>query len=272
MSVMQTIEQLIAEDRGNRGIAALVQPGHLQGAAQALTGAAGVVIVSGFYIPRAGAGETDGPPGAKAIGDALRLLGIEVAYLTDAPNLPLFQALEAEPLYTDWEALQAEWRPTHLLAIERVGRARDGRYYNMRGEDISAHTGPLDAPFLEAPSRGMTTIGIGDGGNEIGMGRVLALVEAHVPQGALIACTVPTDHLIVCGVSNWGAYGLVGALSSLTERELLPSAQEARDAVERIVAAGAVDGQTHRCEATVDQLPLSDSLDILERIRALVAG
>jgi hypothetical protein len=56
---------------------------------------------------------------------------------------------------------------------------------------------------------GRTTIGIGDGGNEIGMGKLpWETIRRNVPQGGLVACRVPTDYLIVCGVSNWGAYAL----------------------------------------------------------------
>ena len=41
-----------------------------------------VVIVTGFYILSAGAAETDGPPGAIAIGNALEELGYEVVHLS----------------------------------------------------------------------------------------------------------------------------------------------------------------------------------------------
>jgi hypothetical protein len=273
MTAFRALEQLVAEDRGNRGIGGMVQPGHLRAAADALLARdACVAIVSGFYIPKAGAGETDGPPGAKALGDALTALGAKVVYLTDRHNAPLFQALRAAPLYTSWAALRAACRPTHLLAVERAGRALDGCYYNLRAEDISAHTDPLDEPFLAAAAAGMVTIGIGDGGNEIGMGRVREHVARQVPQGERIGSTVETAHLIVSGVSNWGAYGLCGALSALTGRNLLPGAEAATDAVRRIVAAGAVDGLTHRNDPTVDALPLAESLALLARIGQVLGG
>ena len=52
----------------------------------------------------------------------------------------------------------------------------------------------------------ITAIGIGDGGNEIGMGKLpWELIRRNIPHSGLVACRVPTDHLIVCGVSNWGA-------------------------------------------------------------------
>ena len=42
-----------------------------------------IFIVTGFYIIAAEATETDGPPGAVAIGNALAKLGNDVVYVTD---------------------------------------------------------------------------------------------------------------------------------------------------------------------------------------------
>ena len=44
---------------------------------------------------------------------------------------------------------------------------------------------------------------LGDGGNEIGMGKIPhETIVKNIPNGDLIHCRVPTDHLIVAGVSN----------------------------------------------------------------------
>ena len=274
-TTIEAMERIVTRDPAGRNIAALVQRGHLAAAARALADAERVLIAGGFYVPSAKAGETDGPPGAKAIGAALANLGKEVAYLTDRLNAPYFKAIGAEPLHvydSDGNAddLLKRLRPTHLVAVERLGRAADGCYYNMRGQDVSEYTEPLDELFLKAPAAGITTVGVGDGGNEIGMGRCVAEIHEHVNLGREIACVVPTDHLIVCGVSNWGAYGLAGALSLLAGRDLLPSPEQARGDVETIVALGGVDGVTTRQEPTVDGLPLEQSLALLAELRALL--
>ena len=48
------------------------------------------------------------------------------------------------------------------------------------------------------------------------MGKLPAgLIAKHVPNGAEIACVTSCDHLVVAGVSNWGAYGLMAALAAL---------------------------------------------------------
>jgi len=266
-----SIENLIAFDPGGRNIFGLVVADQLRLAAQSLRLAKRVAIVSGFYIPAAGAGETDGPPGAKILGEALRQLGMAVDYLTDEWNAPLFRALGIEPV-VDVASYLDEAKPTHLVAVERAGRGRDGRYRNMRGVDITATTAPLDELFLEGSRRGLTTIGIGDGGNEIGMGKVFADALATIENGSTIATIVSTDFCIGAGVSNWGAYGLAGAISILEGRDLLPSADSvARDLNRLVREGGAVDGVTHRHEPSSDGQDLAANLRMLEQIRRQIA-
>jgi D-glutamate cyclase-like, C-terminal len=264
------IERIIAEDPRQRGIARLVQWGSLEAAARVLAPAQRVGIVSGFFLLVPQRGETDGPPGARAIGHALQALGAETAYITDAPNAPLFEALglTVTPYAPD---LPQRLGLTHLLATERPGRAADGHYYSMSGRDVTPFTEPIDELFLRAPALGIPTVAIGDGGNEIGMGNVRALVERDVPNGATIASVVPVDHLIVAGVSNFGAYGLVAALSLLAGRDLLPSAEQAAGDVHACVAAGGCCGHTFRNEPLVDGLPLEATLEMLARLRACLA-
>lgn len=262
-----SIENLIARDPGHRNILPLIQRDHLRLAAQSLLRAERVLITSGFPILRAGAGETDGPPGAWAIGQALGKLGIEVAYLTDPCHENLFRAMGAGPLIPFGPDLLDRESFSHLIAVERPGRARDGRYYNMRGEDITELLQPVDELFIRAEGRKVVTIGIGDGGNEVGMGKVFRGVTRAIQEGARIASTVLTDYVVVSGVSNWGAYGLVGALSVLCGRDLLPRSSEIRDSVLRLVEAGAVDGLSGRREPMVDGLSLEHTLELVEEIR-----
>lgn len=262
-----SIENLIASDPGGRNVFGLVTTDQLRLAAQSLRLARRVGIVSGFFILEAGAGETDGPPGAKVLGLALTALGIKVDYLTDDRNAPLFRALGLDPIVAVEDYLDRA-QPTHLVSIERVGRGADGRYRNMHGQDITDVSAPLDELFIDADRRGLTTIGVGDGGNEIGMGKVFIETTRQIEHGELIATTVATDFCVAAGLSNWGAYGLAGALSVLAQRDLLPSAKELADDMEALVRdGGAVDGVTHRREPTTDSVPLSGSLRMLESIR-----
>jgi D-glutamate cyclase len=86
------------------------------------------------------------------------------------------------------------------------------------------------------------------------MGRVRAQLVREGELMARIASVVDVDHLVVAGVSNWGAYGIVAQLGRLTGQRLLHTAAEERRLIDACVKAGAVDGLTRRNEATVDAL------------------
>ena len=91
-----SIEDIIL-DQDRRGISAL-RP-HIpedfcdQAASLILDHPGTALIVTGFYILAGGATETDGPPGAIAIGDALQSIGYEVVYVTDRYTAPIMTAI-----------------------------------------------------------------------------------------------------------------------------------------------------------------------------------
>ena len=61
------------------------------------------------------------------------------------------------------------------------------------------------------------TIAIGDGGNELGMGKVHEEIITTIPEGDLIAATASCMYLLTCGVSNWGCWALQFALACLQD-------------------------------------------------------
>jgi hypothetical protein len=279
------IDHVLALDLGGRGIGAFFIPGAAEAAARALLGARRVLIVTGFCVPP-GIPETDGPLGSAVLGRALRRLGARVRYVTDpSVEAPMAATLGAlgEPAdietHVESRALLARERPTHLVAIERPGRARNGDYLSARGESIAAWNAPLDELFVPGArggaaggrkaasgtrGRGVVTVGVGDGGNEIGMGNVRRRLAREGELMARIASTVTVDHLVVAGASNWGAYGIVAALSRLTGQPLLHSPGLERAMLEACVKAGAVDGITRKAEPTVDGLPAETHQAIVE--------
>ncbi len=293
------IDSLLALDPGGRGIASFFRPGGAETAARALARAQRVVIVTGFTVAP-DTPETDGPPGAAVLGRALRRHGVGVRYVTDPHVVPVMRAAlralgegsDGVVGVTSTDALIARERPTHLVAIERPGRARSGDYLNACGLSVREWNAPLDEMFVgrgvgEAgrrrgwPEKGATrvprrprsagrpvTVAVGDGGNEIGMGNVRARLARRGGTLARIASVVRVDHLVVAGTSNWGAYGIVAALSRLLGRPLLHTPALERSMVVACVAAGAVDGLTRRREATVDGL----GLDVHAGLVALLAA
>jgi hypothetical protein len=255
-----------------------------------------LAIVTGFYIPHADppCGETDGPLGAVFLARALQPRGIRLTLLTDDFCRPALETglhacglSECVPLITlPHQRMQlagrgSPWTPpsglTHLIALERVGPGRDNRYRNMRAVDVTEQMAPAHLLFEDAAQRtpALITIGIGDGGNEIGMGKINPrMIGRNITHGDLIACRVPTDHLIVAGVSNWGAYALAAGVAVL-RGERLPAAlfdvETERELLRRMVEQGPlVDGVTARPTISVDGLAFEEYIRPLRQIGQLL--
>ena len=237
-----------------------------------------VLIVTGFYIRSAGAPETDGPPGAAALGRALRLLGRDVAYVTDRFSMRVVEAVVARAPIVDFPVvsheesrafageLLARLLPSVVVAIERPGLCGDGTYRNWAGVDISECNAKSDYLFTQH----QVSVGIGDGGNEIGMGLVRQAVGsvAGLPE---IPSVTATTRLVIASCSNWGTYGLIAALSVLARRPLLPSVEQGHDWVRCAVEAGAVEGFTGERKDWVDGRPPDEDARCLRALHALVA-
>jgi len=292
-ALVDRIERLIHVDVG-RNITGLFDAarGALWGAAStfARTPSARVGLITGFYVPQGSppAAETDGPVGAALLAKAFEAVGIPCRVATDEPcrgacaaslvgagvsEVPIDVVAIGAPL----APLIETWRSagiTHAIAIERCGRSADGPPRNMRGQDIGSYTAPLDDLFTAGP---WDTIAIGDGGNEIGMGAISrSVIAGHVAHGETIACVTAARHLIVAGVSNWGAYALIGALAALREDwrgTLLACLDETVDraVLEAAIEHGpAVDGVSRRRTLTVDNLDIATHHRILRMVRTMV--
>ena len=232
-----------------------------------------VLIVTGFYILSAGKSETDGPPGAIAIGSALQALGRRVSYVSDSHTTPLLRDWlgdEAEVVdFPIWDVktsqqaaadILSELKSSLVISIERCGRSKDDIYRNMRAADITAYTARLDYLF----ETGIPSVGIGDGGNEIGMGN-LAQVIPSVDKLPDQPAVTRVDRLVIASVSNWGGYGLVAALSRLVGRNLLPRVEEDARLIRRMVKLGAVDGFSGENKNYVDGFTLEENGEVLRR-------
>jgi hypothetical protein len=247
-------------------------------------------LITGFFVPGGDppAAETDGPAGAAlmARGFARACLSCRLATDTicrsacrtalDAAGLPEIPIDAVAPDGTV-DALVDLWRQEAIdwvIAIERCGPAADGQPRNMRGTGIAAYAAPLDRLFSAGPWQ---TIAIGDGGNEIGMGCVpRGLIAQHVPLGAQIGCVVPADFLIAAGVSHWGAYAMLAALTILRpdwSAAMLSGLDPDLDraVVEAMVRDGpGVDGVSLRREATIDGLGMDQHRAMLEAVRSII--
>lgn len=244
---IRELEAVIATDPGSRGIGHLLQADELLRASLALSHARSVLLTTGFptHFNHEPPEETDGPPGTLALAAFLQALGKHASLVVDRRALNLFQKLVEEaveqgvlktqiPILTYAGGLPGAAREflceagdpksprfDHLVAIERTGRASDGNHYNARKVNIKHLVDPIDDLFLEAQKMsGISSTGVGDGGNELGMGKVKEAVRKHIRNGDVIACDVAADFAVIAGVSNWGGYALACALHILNSCEV----------------------------------------------------
>ncbi len=326
MDLLADIESFIHRDPAMRGLISSEDrfgrlcAGHFPEAVKELAKPNLTVgIVTGFYVPSAGAAETDGPPGAIRLALALKALGQRVLLLTDQlcgmaievaaqamgfPKADLRVFPDSDPSQElAWMESLAETL-THLVAIERVGPSHTrqsfarqthepnclaeflehvpdesrGCCHNMRGENIDAWTGGLHRLFdwVAKFRPQVCTIGVGDGGNEIGMG---CLTWEDITRrllgsnAALIPCRVATDWNLIAGTSNWGGYALAAGVLALCDQvEVMQSwtCEREEELLKHLVINGPlVDGVTRLPQATVDGLPFWTYIQAWAAIRNL---
>ena len=277
-----TVEDIIL-DRDRRGMTHLrphLPSNYAEEAARVVLDNPGTaIIVTGFYILTGGADETDGPPGAVVIGEALQSLGYEVVYVTDRHGTPIMDALAGDrarivdfPITSEAESrgfaekTLTEVDPSVVISIERCGLTAEDDYRNMRGLNIGDFNARVDYLFDDHPN----TVGIGDGGNEIGMGN-LADVIPSVESLPDVPCVTTTTKLLIASVSNWGGYGLVAAMSELEGKNLLPSIEHEAGILKRSVEAGAVDGMSTKQENKVDGFTLEENSQTVQALHDYLA-
>lgn len=222
-----------------------------------------VAIVTGAAVPgHMPVGENDGPFGSVVLATALGRIGHKPTIYTDRDALPPIDMLAKRagldlPVVAltygdDEQQKKVAHRHDLFIAIERLGGNRHGEIYGVTGVSRSAHRANVDTIFRTATQLGKPTLGIGDGGNEIGFGKVHAELERRLPEHTMAAKTpcgggvfsvVPTDVLAVGTSSNIGAYGVVAALALLKGDPGLCHRPEEEIALHHVgVGLGLVDG------------------------------
>lgn len=250
-----------------RGLDKFAMPRGAERAGESLSSADHVMLVTGFSVAD-GMPETDGPPGTAALGAALRHAGKRVTYAVDSANKPILEAIlreMGEPLDAikvfdepidsaegPARSLLEEVRPDRVMAIELPSRNAAGTKHNMRGVRIDEFNPALDQLIIEANKLGIETLGIGDGGNEAGMGNITGLIPKGW-DGSTIAAVVTVDHLVTASVSNWGAYAVAAqVLARAGKIHKMQTPDELRRVLQAAADAGAVDGVSRERVPTVD--------------------
>jgi hypothetical protein len=267
-----------------------------------------VVLATGLPTYPWFSGEQDGPVGAATLARALVLglaarpiivteaihvdmckaavrgAGLYARGLDEALRLPTTVAVIPFPIHPD-EAEQAAERlfgairPGALIAIERPGANEHGHYHGAKGFRLTEHCAKVDVLFERGKAAGIYTVGIGDGGNELGCAVIRDTVVASVPYAATCQCpcggtVVPAfvpDHLVLTAISNWGAYGVAAALALLLDRrEVLHGRDIDRRVHELCAAAEANNNGPGLLDPGTDAVPVGLHGDFVEILGFMV--
>ena len=271
------LEHIIQQDIGNRGLGGLfpLVCNSLEKSTNLIRNSNSIAILTGFNIPPQ---ETDGPSGAIALARALSFLGKRVIFVVDdfchsilaagikasdgsylsSASFPIEvfpkESNSIEEAQMKSMVICEKYNLECIISIEHVGPSHlDGRLYRMNGCDTTDNQGHSYI-FFESLDK-LKRIAIGDGGNELGCGKILASFLdksiCNIPHIEKIACRSTCDEFILSGVSNWGGYAL--ALLLACTKDIL-SVEGERNILRAIVDAGAID--PHKGQVMfVDRLP-----------------
>lgn len=260
-----------------------------------------VLIVSGFIMRDYGLPETDGPIGAAVIARAIALgLGGVPVGVSEDSVVPCMQAcfsaaglipapldgmssgrnrcgftgfpVDAAKATVAARALLDNLKPAVLVAVERPGAGADGEYHGGGGFAISSFTAKTDVLFAMAKERGIPTIGIGDLGNELGMGVVAEEVRKHVPLGDVIAAKLAADVAVIANISNWGAYAVAACLAALMGNEgVFHDGEMELRLIDACVRAGAIDPVGGQARHWVDGTDARTNAALVDMLRSVVS-
>ena len=250
-----------------------------------------VALVTGAAVPgHMPRGENDGPFGAAVMARALHAIGHETAVYTDpecaGPIQALLDRYELPTKVTtvalqdndEQDAIADAWDV--FVAIERLGGNVNGILHGVTGVSRSAHRANFDHLFSRARASSKPTLGIGDGGNEIGFGNIHPALTADWSDfsaadktacGGGIFTIVETDVLLVASTSNLGAYGVVAGLALLRKDASLCHTAEDEIALHHVgVGLGLTDGGTGEVIPWCDGIPAASNAAYVQLMREIV--
>ena len=204
-------------------------------------------------------------------------------FFRNYPDLKCLISIErVGPCYTMTSFLNSLPKPNKsaIAQFEKYGPGDlAGERLNMRGIPVTQYTAPIHRLFERElhHDKKIFTIGIGDGGNEIGMGSIPWLIIANNilnGLGGKIACRIETDATIVAGVSNWAGYALIAGLFLYLNRRddflKLFSNKSETQLIETYYRTGsAVDGKLGCPAMSVDGIQWETHLEILDFIKMI---
>lgn len=273
-------------------------------------GSGAVLLTTGTGNPQwLPEGETDGPSGVAALTRFFGSLGVRSCVVAEERFLPAVKSAvqaagtpllgqsawaarnngalclpfpegeQAAPSFvTELLALSDSWQAAFF--IEKPGPSSTGKFHNSSGAPKDPEwLGHLHVLAIEAKKRGVPTIGIGDGGNEIGFGIIASELIQRYPTLYGCQCQCPNglldttvlDYLFPAAVSNWGAYAIVAAMAiQLRRPALMQEWSEIKGTIEAPLSHGAFDGYTGLALPSVDGVSLLANQSIYHLMQEVV--
>lgn len=190
--------------------------------------------------------------------------------------------LEVSEAEREADRLLAAHDPAAIVAIEMPGLGRSGAFHTSTGLGVPSELVPRFEVLLRAAAaRGVPSVGIADGGAEIGMGRIEQAIRERVPFGAKCRCPcgdgmashVPTDALVLATISNWGGHALGMLVSAAVGRtDGLHDGALEMDMIRACVHEGAVDGMAPGVGLSVDGLDATGNAAMADLLRRTVTS
>jgi hypothetical protein len=254
--------------------------------------AARILLVSGAAVPEhMPVGENDGPIGTVVLARALKRIGHTVQILTDPVAAEPFRGLLRSigqdipvlEIGLNDRAMQERLAADHdiVCGIERLGGNVNGIIYGATGHSRAPFRANLDHLIRCARASGKRTIGVGDGGNEIGFGNVRERLMAAIPRYAYTGITpcgggvysaVETDVLLVANTSNMGAHAITAGLALLRRDLSLCHTAEEEHALAHVgVGLGLIDGGNGQLRPWCDGVPPAANAAVVEVMRTIVS-
>lgn len=246
-----------------RGIGNFVRgpgAGNFNTAVHTLIQASRVLLCTGFNVAE-NMPETDGPLGTALLAYACFRADKYVVLVADHHNAHLLreQLFLLDPVCARnvtieevkansqapsglWEDILDRHQPDAVVHTEVPGRNKDAKYLNMRGIKISDFNAALDGIADLANARHLNTIGVGDGGNEAGMGQMKGVPKAL--NNEEMQAIIPAAHQVIAWNSNLGAIAMGEFVMSAAGKGPSCTEKNFEKMLQILFKEGAVDGIT----------------------------
>jgi len=178
------------------------------------------------------------------------------------------------------------YEPAAVITTEVMGRNEKGVYHSALGyrlyEGLTSHdkVDRLDCILEAASDRGITSISVGDNGNEMGFAGIADAWRRHHPFGAKCRCpcgsgivsATTSNVAIPAATSNWGCYGVEACLAKLKgDPEVMHDGDTERRMLHSCANVGVPDGATVWCTPTTDGTPHAASVYVVELLGMTVS-